>query len=147
MTRSVTSNTDTITLNGADLAKAVDQFVRRCHQDLAAGTRAYTLVSPAGPVAHFDVKLVTTFLPNEMIAGFAGLVEGDRLLRADDGDSSAGIWVVGVEGGTRANDADTYQKLVATPYVRSTATGRWYLLADLGITDLTSAAYNLLAEA
>lgn len=153
MTRVQTPTTDTVTLNGADLANAIDQFVRRCHQDLAT-TQPYTLVTPAGPVAHFDVRCAVSDVSGaEIFAGetLGGVVValGDRVLIVDNAAEAAGIWVVGASEGTRATDCDVVAELTATPYVRVTAgtdAGRWYLLDDDTIVDIALATYNLLAE-
>lgn len=155
----MTRSTDgiTVTLNGADIAEAIDQFVRRCHQDLDSvhGNRAYTLVTPAGPVAHFDVRCaVLAALAAELIIGAAiggvTLAAGDRVLVSTDADSIAGIWTVATSGSAvRATDCDILSELVAKPYVRVTAgtdAGRWYLLDDAGILAITAATYTIVAQ-
>jgi hypothetical protein len=156
MTRTQTPTTDTVALNGADLAEAIDQFIRGCHDDLADGTRAYTLVTPAGPVDHFDVKVATaTLIYTEIVAGEVvdgvTLLAGDRVLHITDEDGSAGIWQVAASGPpSRPTDCDTVEELVAKPYVRVTAgtlnAGRWYLIDDDSIIDIELANYTIVPQ-
>lgn len=158
MTRVVTTTTDTITLNAADIAKALDVFIRSCHSDLASGVRNYTLVTPAHPVAHFDVRCVDatpTIVPTEDIitgANLGGgviLAAGDRVLVASSVTALAGIWVAGASSGTRPTDADVVAEIDAKPYVyvaAGTAAGRWYKLDDATIVDITLANYTIVAQ-
>jgi hypothetical protein len=138
MTRTNSASGDTVTLHGADVAEAIDRFVKSCHQDINAG-RAYTLVTPGGPVAHFDVRCaVTGSLPATLLPGASKggvtLAAGDRVLIVTVAGGSAGVWVVQ----TTAIDA-----------VRVTAgtdAGRWYLLDNTGIANINLANYTILAQ-
>lgn len=160
MTRVQTATSDTVTLTGADYAEAIDQFIRRCHQDLATGLttglRAYTLVNPGGPVAHFDVRCaVTGSLPSTLLAGASKggvtLNAGDRVLIVTAAGSSGGVWVVQTTAidAVRATDCDILAEITGTLYVRVTAgtdAGRWYLLDSAGIGNINLASYTIVGQ-
>ncbi len=154
MTRVVTTTSDTITLTAAEYAKAVDMFVRSCHQDLYQNGESFAVVTPA-PVAHFEVRVALSgVVPGGLDPGVTidaygtELKEGDIVLIYGGGVDENGLWqVFGVGEAARPTNANTAAELVAKPYVRvqnAEFAGQWFLLTDLLLADITLADYAVV---